>query len=242
MGKLQHQIERTVMVSEEFDEDGKPKMDPERIAVGMMDIVPFDEESRERVKKVIDKEGDEEKVKDFLYKVLVDVHKAREEQFTPKVMREIEKYAYLNSIDHLWIDHIDRIDGLREGVRLRAYGQKDPIVEFKNEAYDTFETLIDRIDEELAHRIFRVGVARPTTEIPLAQARTNVDRVDAMGLAQGDADSTAQQGQPAFDKAVAGGQTSAKQGEGGGKKIGRNDPCWCGSGKKFKKCHYPKQG
>ena len=237
--KLKHQIEKTVMVSEAYDDNEKLKLDPEKVAVGMMNMVPFDEESRERVKKVVEKEKDGEKVNKFLSTVLTDVYKAREEQFTPKVMRQIEKYAYLNSIDHLWIDHIDRIDGLREGVRLRAYGQKDPLVEFKNEAYSTFETLIDRIDEELAHRVFRVGVARPTSEIPLEQARTNVDKVDAMGLAQGNADTTAQKGQKAFEdvEGVSQKDTSKKK-----EKIGRNDPCWCGSGKKWKKCHYPKEG
>jgi preprotein translocase subunit SecA len=228
------------MTSESFEEEEKTGFDAEKITVGMMDVVPFDEESREKVKKEIEKESDENKLKEFLNKVLIDVHSSREDQFTPEVMRQIEKYAYLNAIDHLWIDHIDRIDGLREGVRLRAYGQQDPIVEFKNEAYDTFETLIDRIDEELAHRIFRIGVARPASEIPLAQARTNVDRVDAMGLAKGDADATAKQGEKAF----AGSQdtTSPENPPARKEKIGRNDPCWCGSGKKWKRCHYPNEG
>lgn len=146
-------------------------------------------------------------------------------------MRQIEKYAYLGSIDHLWIDHIDHVDGLRESITLRAYGQRDPLVEFKNEAYELFEGLIGRVDDELARRIFRIGVAVPRSEIPLEQARANIDRVDATGLAGG-AEETAQTGKPAFSS-----DKPAKK-----KKIGRNDPCWCGSGKKWKKCHYPKQG
>jgi preprotein translocase subunit SecA len=114
------------------------------------------------------------------------------------------------------------------------------LVEFKNEAYDLFEGLIDKIDEELAHRIFRIGVAQPRPEIPLEQARANIDRADAMGLAQADADETAQTGSPAFS-----GSKPVSQGQVRKKKIGRNDPCWCGkvdsNGKpvKWKKCHYP---
>ena len=110
---------------------------------------------------------------------------------------------------------------------LRAYGQRDPLVEFKAEAYSMFEGLIDKIDEELSHRIFRIGVAMPQPEIPLAQARENIDKSDATGLAGG-AQETAESGEKAF------GQAS--------KKLGRNDPCWCGSGKKFKRCHYPDTG
>jgi preprotein translocase subunit SecA len=141
-----------------------------------------------------------------------------------EAMRQIEKYAYLGSIDHLWMDHIDHIDDLREAIGLRAYGQRDPLVEFKNEAYSMFEGLIEKINEELSRRLFRIGMA-PVSEIPLEKARENVDTSDKTGLS-GNADVTAVAGEPAFKQ-------SPKN------KIGRNDPCWCGSGKKWKKCHYP---
>jgi preprotein translocase subunit SecA len=206
---------------------GKPNY--ERVIVGLLEMIPFDDVSKEAVKKQLAKSEDKDKIKELLVKVLNDVHKTREKQVGETVMRQIEKYAYLGSIDHLWINHIDHIDGLREAVTLRAYGQRDPLVEFKNEAYELFEGLIDRIDEELSRRIFRIGVAAPQPEIPLDQARTNVDRTDAMGLAQKGADETAKTGSKAFS-----GNESIKK-----KKIGRNDPCWCGSGKKWKKCHYP---
>ncbi|MFH1863884.1 MAG: SEC-C metal-binding domain-containing protein, partial [bacterium] len=121
----------------------------------------------------------------------------------------------------LWIDHIDYIDDLREGVEIRAYGQKDPLVEFKNEAFSLFESLIDRIDGELSRRLFRIGVNIPQPEIPLEQARENVDKSDMTGLAEDQTSDIRQ-------------QTSAKP--------GRNDPCPSGSGKKYKKCHYPQYG
>jgi len=148
------------------------------------------------------------------------------------VMRQVEKYAYLGSIDHLWMDHIDHIDDLREGVELRAYGQRDPLVEFKNEAFNLFESLIDRISEELSRRLFRIGVGVPQPEIPLAQTRENIDTSDTTGLA-GNAEVTAVTGEKAFP---------AK------KKIGRNDPCPCGATKpdgtpiKYKHHCYPKYG
>jgi preprotein translocase subunit SecA len=120
-------------------------------------------------------------------------------------------------------------------VRLRGYAQKDPVTEFKNEAFTLFEGLLDRIDQEMSRRVFRIGVARPQQEIPIEQARTNVDTRDKMGLAGG-ADIAAAAGEPAFAKATQGNKPTQKE------KIGRNDPCWCGSGKKWKKCHYPQAG
>jgi len=131
------------------------------------------------------------------------------------------------------------LDGLREGVRLRAYGQKDPLVEFKNEAFGLFENLLGRIDTELAGRIFRVGVnQQPRPEIPLEAATTNVDTTDQTGLADVAAPELgAEKGQPAFSQPKTSNPRPATK-----NKIGRNDPCWCGSGKKWKKCHYPQLG
>jgi preprotein translocase subunit SecA len=222
--KLEHQLEKIVLVSQKADGSG---LDKEEVLVGLMEIIPFDEGSKEKIKKELERINDEKNVKELLVRILKDVYSLREEQLGSGIMRQVEKFAYLGSIDKLWIDHIDVIDGLREGVRLRAYGQRDPLVEFKNEAYDMFEGLLDRIDAELARRLFRIGVATPQSEIPLDRARENIDRVDAMGLAEGNSDQTARTGQPL--------EVPKKD----GKKIGRNDPCWCGSGKKWKKCHYP---
>lgn len=226
--KLLHQVDKIFLTS--WFDNGKP--DYEKLVVGLMEIVPFDDKSREEIKNNLKRIKGRDKAREFLVKIVDDIHKAREKQVGKDVMRQIEKFAYLGSIDRLWIDHIDMVDGLREGVRLRAYGQRDPLVEFKNEAFDLFEGLIDRINDELARRIFRIGVTQRPTEIPLEKARANVDRVDAMGLAGGDADTTAQIGAP----------ITSHQSPTTKHKIGRNDPCWCGSGKKWKKCHYPQEG
>lgn len=209
---------------ESLEDDSK--INSERIAVGLAETIPFDDVSLKNIKSQVSKLNSQEEVKNFLEGVLNDVYERREKDLTPPVMREVEKFAYLGSIDHLWMDHIDHIDDLREGVTLRAYGQRDPLVEFKNEAYNLFESLVGKIDVELSRRIFRIGVAAPQPEIPLNLARENVDTSDQTGLS-GSAASAARSGEPAFP----GDQPS--------KKIGRNDPCWCGSGKKWKHCHYP---
>lgn len=214
--KLKHQIEKTVMLATSQEDES---LDSDQLAVGLAEIIPFDDVSLKAIKKEI---TNHESKQEFLEQVLTDIYSKREKDLSEKTMREVEKYAYLGAIDHLWMDHIDHIDDLREGVTLRAYGQRDPLVEFKNEAFNLFESLIDKIDEELSHRIFRIGVAMPQSEIPLNLARENLDKSDNMGLS-GNANQTAKSGKKAFDN----------------KKLSRNDPCWCGSGKKWKKCHYP---
>jgi len=211
--KLNHQIEKTILYATSVENDS---FDSEKLAVGLAEIIPFDDESIKRIISQISNIKSRDEINKFLESVLADVYEKREKDLGSNVMREVEKYAYLGSIDHLWMDHIDHIDDLREGVTLRAYGQRDPLVEFKNEAYNLFESLIDKIDEELSHRIFRIGINMPQSEIPLNLAQENIDKSDQTGLTE----------KP---------KNTAKS------KISRNDPCPCGSGKKYKHCHYPQQ-
>lgn len=234
--KIKKQIERMVEFSyPEYEE----KPDLKRLAISMSEIIPFDEASRKEIEKSLKKYANKVDLTEAVHKIVDKTYQAREKDLGTDVMRRIEKVAYLRTIDQLWIDYIDHIDGLREGVMLRAYGQRDPLVEFKNEAYSMFENLLDRIDDTLAKRIFRVQVIPSSSAIPLDQARTNVDTRDSSGLINESADAVAATGQPAFANKTAA-NTSPKQQS--TKKVGRNDPCPCGSGKKYKKCHYPQFG
>jgi preprotein translocase subunit SecA len=198
-------------------------IDYDAVVAGFLEVVPFDPNSTKQFKNELTKRNTSKEVEEFIETVFKDMHKAREAQVGESMMRQIEKYAYLGSIDHYWIEHIDTIDDLREAIGLRAYGQRDPLVEFKGEAYQMFETLLDKIDEEVAIRLFRIGVNVPQPEIPLDIATENIDKSDMTGLSEDNISSQ---------------KVDNKQSE--KPKIGRNDPCWCGSGKKFKRCHYPK--
>src|SRR4029077_16116689 len=91
--------------------------------------------------------------------IALKMYDSREKQIDPKVMRQLEYFVTLSVIDNLWMDHLDVVDNLREGIGLRAYGQKDPLVEYKNEAFRLFETLINGIDDEIVHRVFKIQVA-----------------------------------------------------------------------------------
>ncbi|MEK7526390.1 MAG: SEC-C metal-binding domain-containing protein, partial [Patescibacteria group bacterium] len=216
--KLEAQINNVVLssVSE------KEKIDAEMVVAGLVDIIPFDDNSIKEVKKAIEKIETSQKLTEFLNKALKDTHSTRQKQVGEKVMREIEKYAYLGSIDTKWIEHLDEMENLREGVGIRGNNDNERLVIYKTESYDLFETLIDRINAEMARRIFRIGVSQAReSEIPLDLATTNIDQSDSMGLANPD------EAKPVTKQRI------------NKTKIGRNDPCWCNSGKKWKKCHFP---
>ncbi|MDP3917810.1 MAG: preprotein translocase subunit SecA [Candidatus Woesebacteria bacterium] len=198
------------------------RVDFDSVVAGFLEVIPFDPDSTKKFKLELKKRETPQAVEEFIEKVFSDMYKSREEQVGPETMRQIEKYAYLGSIDHHWIEHIDTIDDLRGAIGLRAYGQRDPLVEFKGEAYEMFENLNIRINEEIARRIFRIGVSEKPQEIPVNLMRENVDTKDGTGLSES-------------PSTVHGSQSTAT-------KLGRNDPCFCGSGKKWKHCHYPKVG
>jgi len=158
-------------------------------------------------------------------------------------MRQIEKFVWLQTIDRLWIDHLDAMDDLREGVGLRGYAQQDPLVEYKKQAFDSFERLVGTIDQEVVRRLFRIQVAQPP--VMSRQAQTNEDRQDGIGLIGLSSSSDGAQRTPPRWNAM--GSTNRPVAQPvrphhGQKKLGRNDPCWCGSGKKWKRCHYPQLG
>jgi len=242
LAKLKDFVEKIVLASQESDRT----LNYEKLLVSFLDIIPFDDDSIKRIKTKLIELTDVSSVKNFLVEIIEDVYSRRERELGEGLVREIERLAYLSSIDKHWIEHIDHLDGLREGVRLRAYGQKDPVVEFKNEAFNLFENLVDRIDQEICHRIFRIGIVQvPKPEVALERATTNVDTFDQMGLIDTSAPELgAEKGQKAFignSLPIAANESEDVLRE-GRKKIGRNDPCWCGSGKKWKKCHYPNSG
>jgi preprotein translocase subunit SecA len=139
----------------------------------------------------------------------------------------LERLVLLRVIDSLWVEHLTAIDDMRRGIGLRAYSQRDPLNEFKIEAYGMFDELKGTIRHDVTHTIFRVSVqAQPMQPRPVARNVTE-GRAAIGGTESVQASAQGGDGQN-------GGTREAVR---SGPKIGRNDPCWCGSGKKFKKCH-----
>ena len=150
-----------------------------------------------------------DELKEELYSVAKEAYELREAMFGADGMRELEKVVMLKVVDSKWIEHLDHMDMLREGITLRAYGQRDPLIEYKIEAFDMFERMIAGIQEEIARMIFQVNiVVQP--EDHLKDAKEVHEDLNSEDESK---------------KPVVNGETT-----------GRNDLCPCGSGKKFKKC------
>ncbi|MEW6410323.1 MAG: preprotein translocase subunit SecA [Nitrospirota bacterium] len=165
---------------------------------------------------VIKTDGEErltlELLRERLLNTITEIYENKEKEIGESVMRHLEKMVMLQIIDSQWKDHLLAMDHLKEGIGLRGYGQRDPLVEYKKEGFEAFVEMGERIKSEVVSRIFRVQVSR---EQPLAETFTF--RRPQIQLSRGDGSERP--------------QTVVK-----GKKIGRNDPCPCGSGRKYKKC------
>ena len=155
-----------------------------------------------------------EELREHMLELAQQRYDAREKEFSEPIMRDLENYLLLQSVDALWKDHLLNMDHLKEGIGLRSYGQRDPLVEYKREGHEMFQEMIDRVKEETLQKLFHIQIQR---EEQLQEMRAE------------------QEDQPMFYGPAEGAvpkQAVRKEG-----KVGRNDPCPCGSGKKYKKCH-----
>jgi preprotein translocase subunit SecA len=195
----------------------------------------------------------EEEVPDLTREVLFDrmLEEARRSYETrrsivgPELMPRIERYLYLHTLDEKWMDHLHELDYLREGIGLRAYAQKDPLIEYKQEAFKLFAQMNESLHRDYLHRLFhaRVEPSRPREtrrSALLERATTHHQEADRWGGPEGEAGAPAQE---AESSRVTGAMQRASQAPRRVRtvtrrtpKVGRNDPCPCGSGKKYKKC------
>ncbi|MDI3256919.1 MAG: preprotein translocase subunit SecA [Kyrpidia sp.] len=157
------------------------------------------------------RDKDRDELRELFVEAVNRQYDMREQQLGP-MMRDFERVVLLRAVDSKWMDHIDAMDHLRQGIHLRAYGQRDPLVEYKFEGFEMFEEMIHSIREEVATYIFKAYVA-------VAQPEVVQQQVVVQGEAVGPGDERAKK--PAVNK----------------DQVGRNDLCPCGSGKKYKKCH-----
>ncbi len=155
-----------------------------------------------------------DELEETLRKTAHDAYAAREQLFGEENMRELEKVVMLRVVDNHWMEHLDRMDMLREGINLRAYGQRNPLVEYKIEALDMFEAMEAAIQTDIAKLMYRVSIV--TQEQQQLQ-----DRLQTARASHGEESSAAE---------------TKKKPQRNKNDIGRNDPCPCGSGKKYKNC------
>jgi preprotein translocase subunit SecA len=157
-----------------------------------------------------------EKLKETILDIATDIYDRKEKEITEERMRELERVILLRVVDTKWIDHIDAMDQLRQGITLRAIGNEDPVRAYQIEGFDMFNALTKSIQEDTVRYIFNVTVE---TETKREQVARITDETGGDGVAN-------------RRNVKVSGKTFVRQGE----KIGRNDPCPCGSGKKYKKC------
>jgi preprotein translocase subunit SecA len=174
---------------------------------------------------------------EHLYEAAVDTYDKKVEEVGTDLMPLVERDVMLRTIDWQWMEYLTQMEHFREGIGLRAYGQRDPLVEYKNEAFEMFNELRERIQASIVARIFRVQVQRnaPTPPpTPLVRQVFESGPGEPDGSGSNGAPKKPRTAVPAGNAAVPAGVAAGASSPG---KIGRNDPCWCGSGKKFKRCH-----
>ena len=165
----------------------------------------------------------------------------------PSILRSVERQFMLHIVDTQWKDHLYSLDHLKEGIGLRGYGQRDPLVEYKRESFTLFQAMKDRIDEDMIRYLWRlrptvaegspqpaVRQAPPRRQAPMSFSAGSSTTAGAPQRAAAGATATATAARPAR---TGGDDAPVKTVRRDEPKIGRNDPCWCGSGKKYKKCH-----
>ncbi len=194
--------------------------DVENYKVQLHTIYAFDADTE----KVDFVESSSEEIEDLVWEKVKAKYAEKEKQIGAEAMRTYERIIMLNIIDAQWKDHLLALDHLKQGIGLVGYGQKDPLVEYKKESFDLFQAMLDRIDTTTIRSLFNLQVVEEQPPETLRQRRGPRRPLTFTGPNQGAAAAGEEAGKT---KTVVRDQP----------KVGRNDPCPCGSGKKYKKCH-----
>jgi preprotein translocase subunit SecA len=184
-------------------------------------------------------------LKTLLMKIAAAAYQAKETQYSPDIMRQVEKMVLLGTIDQLWKDHLLAMDHMRDGIGLQGYGQKDPLVEYKKQGFQFFEMMMAQIAGDVVRKLFAVQISS-TPGRPLEGDEFDGEEIEEAEIVNPVQALAGGSGRLPTAREALGGQLPAR---GPGQnlrqmpagidlsKIGRNDDCPCGSGKKFKKCH-----
>lgn len=245
--------------------DDESSWDLNEIYEVVYSIFPIEENKRVKLEEIRSQAGDDlqdkharEMIVDYLLSIANKKYDEQEKGIieavdNPRAMHIIERDILLRTIDTLWVEHLEAMGYMRTGIGLRGYGQRDPLVEYKKEAYRLFQELLKLIRKQVVYTIFKVGIAQELApglmqrhgfnlQAPLKtmQKGTNPFQITEQILAQGFPLQGAKRS--TVSSTISGLSTTfseppKKPRDATGKKIGRNDPCFCGSGKKYKRCH-----
>ncbi|MDD7745573.1 MAG: preprotein translocase subunit SecA [Mitsuokella jalaludinii] len=193
-----------------------------------------------------------DELQECLEKLAEEGYHNRELLFGEENMRELEKVVMLRVVDKKWMEHLDHMDMLRDGINLRAYGQRNPLVEYKIEALDMFEEMEADIQDQIASLMYHVSIITPEQQQEAAAKQAAAQQPDAQEAPASEQDKAKmeaiikkqksqlqdhlQNAQASHGDEVSAAEVKKKPVTKDGKKVGRNDPCPCGSGKKYKNC------
>jgi preprotein translocase subunit SecA len=169
----------------------------------------------------------EETLRDFILTEANKAYAEKEEQASPDILRQFERSVMLQSVDNHWREHLSALDHLRQGIHLRSYAQKNPKQEYKREAFELFEGLLNTIKSEVTKVTMLVQV-KTEADVEAVEKPVEVENVQYQHANYDEA-----LGVSAAEGADEASQPMVREGI----KVGRNDPCPCGSGKKYKQCH-----
>ncbi|MEI8067683.1 MAG: preprotein translocase subunit SecA [Candidatus Shapirobacteria bacterium] len=223
---LNNQISSLVAMNSDY-ENGK--LDAEKIMLEFSEILPMDPSQRNKVRSELEKANNPQ---EYLVNILKDQWQQRISYFGKDISKSVLIFAIISTLDPLWVEHLTHLDDLREGVRLRGYAQKDPLIEYRKEGYEMFQKLMGQFEYNLSRKLFRL---EPVTAPPQAgpdQATETRGQVEDLSIETSAQAVDNQEVENHQHQAKA--QTVTKENT-----VGRNDPCPCGSGKKYKKCCYP---
>ena len=249
---IESEIEQVVSFHTASDDENA--WDIEEIYEVVDTMFPVTMESRVKMEDIHKEAGtklEDAKSRTHLIKYLIGIAHKEYKNLEARVedenmMRNLERGVVLRIIDRLWIDHLSQMDHLRTGIGLRGYGQRDPLIEYKKEAYLLFTTMMASLQTNTAHTIYKIGIAKEIApsmmqakQITQAPSKTMNNQHQHFSVpmeqpqAANDTFSQAKpQALPGTNVAESGKLKTIE-----GEKVGRNAPCPCGSGKKYKKCH-----
>jgi preprotein translocase subunit SecA len=221
---LANQVNSIINLNTDYDTN---RLDLEKTSLEFNEILPLNSTGRSQLKKDLAKS---DTPAEFLTSLLEDQWQSRVKMFGQEIADSILAFSLISTLDPLWVEHLTALDDLRDGVRLRGYAQKDPLVEYRKEGYEMFQRLLGQFEYNLARKIFRLEPVAPQTTAPQNVTEGRGDALtDNPPSSSPDQASSEDVVLPPLPQPIKKSQT-----------VGRNDPCPCGSGKKYKKCCYPK--
>ena len=214
---IETQINSIISINSDYESG---KIDSEKVVLEFCEILPLDPRQRADLKNRVEKSDN---ASEFLIKTLTDQWQQRIDYFGADLANSITTYAIISTLDPLWVEHLTALDDLRDGVRLRGYAQKDPLIEYRKEGFEMFQKLMSQFEYNLVRKLYRL---EPVTDPNLIPKNVTEGRGDSMSEI------------PEAEAELPPKQVTIKNDQ----VIGRNDLCPCGSGKKYKRCCYPKFG